>query len=432
MLCGAGHSGTTSVLIATNPDPHNDPSTPSTDAPAAPPAGSTTNTSAGAPAATPQGDTAADQAATQFVEATKSSPCICGSTSRCQTAADGSEIRCANSISTDRRTFTDTDGRVYSVYGADEIVARRMVQPREVTWSDPCTVCGGTEGCMILPPHKIACRTIDNGLGIVRKTESDKVFEYDLRKFRQVPPADLAVKLFKRFFFNRIDIVCFLAPWNSPCPAVGDARLDKMLLAHVVGQREAVAILWRSKKNEDTTKKGAYRIGSYGPAGDGTTAWLCLDCDAGGEHSAPLADPLGVALYIIRLCERLGLPVYLERSKSAKGWHVWIFFAPAIEAKLARQLGYALAPRDADLTDGNFADTKSAVGIEIFPKCDRLKEGGVGNQVWLPWFWNAKPGGSVFYRLGPRRIVPFIPMDFETADEARVEAALAKLPGGVR
>jgi hypothetical protein len=179
------------------------------------------------------------------------------------------------------------------------------------------------------------CRTLDNGLGrrLVRAGECEGLTEYDRRLFRHVPPVEAAVWLFWRYFFSRTDLVCHFARWDAPCPAVGGDDLDAMLRAHVGGPREkAATIRWRSKKGGGEYQ-GKRRVGTYGPAPDGTTRWLCVDFDGGGEHSAPPADPLAVALSVQALCHRVSLSAYLERSGGGKGWHLWLFFGPGIPAR---------------------------------------------------------------------------------------------------
>jgi replicative DNA helicase len=127
-------------------------------------------------------------------------------------------------------------------------------------------------------------------------------------------------------------------------------------------------------------------------------------------------------------CSQLGLPAYLERSRSGQGWHLWVFFDPGVPARKARQLGFALLPPDALLTDGTFADPSQARGMEVLPKSDGLAGGrALGAQVWLPWYWNAKHGGNVFYRREAQGLVPYIPDTFEAVDEDTLDAALARL-----
>jgi hypothetical protein len=306
-------------------------------------------------------------------------------------------------------------------------------EDREVSWLQPCYACGGTEGCGFIPPHTIYCQTLDNDLGrpFRQKEQRARVVEYDARSFRHAPPVAQAAALLRRYFFNRIDIVCHLAKWKAPCPAHGGDNLDSLLRAHCFGRERGVTIHWFSNNHpEGGEVTGCYKIGSYGPAPDGTTRWLCADFDGGGEHSAPLSDPLAIALSVYRLCYCIGLSAYLERSGSARGWHLWVFFDPPLAAKKARKLGHAIVPYDADLTDGSLADPESGTGIEVFPKCDSLRAGGVGNQVWCPWYWKAKPGGGLFYRHNPRGFEPFVPEGFDTVAEAQVDEALLRLRAG--
>jgi hypothetical protein len=45
------------------------------------------------------------------------------------------------------------------------------------------------------------------------------------------------------------------------------------------------------------------------------------------------------AIAFLKTCHQIGLPAALERSRSGKGAHVWLFFSEAITAGLARKLG---------------------------------------------------------------------------------------------
>ncbi len=304
---------------------------------------------------------------------------------------------------------------------------------REVSWHAPCHVCGGTEGCTFEPPHTARCATLDNGLGRYVIAESGRddaspCFKYDLRMFRHVAGAAAAVALLRQRFFNRTDVVCHLARWGKPCPAHGGDDIDALLRAHCFGRARHTRIRWFSKEHPDGGEEsGCFKIGTYAPAPDGSTKWLCIDFDGQGDHSAPLADPLAVALSVQALCYRIGVHAHLERSGSATGWHVWVFFDSPVPAKKARQLGCAIVPYDADLTDGNLADPKSGKGIEVFPKRDTISADGRGNQVWCPFFWRSKPGGGLFYRFSPRGFEPYVPLDFDTVDEARLDVALRRL-----
>jgi hypothetical protein len=76
---------------------------------------------------------------------------------------------------------------------------------------------------------------------------------------------------------------------------------------------------------------------------------------------------------------------YLERSGGGHGWHLWVFFESPVAAAKVRRLGFALAPRDAMLADGRAADPESSLGIEVFPKQERIVKGGVGNDSGSRW-----------------------------------------------
>jgi hypothetical protein len=122
------------------------------------------------------------------------------------------------------------------------------------------------------------------------------------------------------------------------------------------------------------------------------------------------------------------LPTYLERSGSAKGWHLWCFFDPPLPAGKAQALGRALAPKNAPLADsaGEFADPRSARGIEVFPKQPKIRRSGFGNLVWLPWWQGAAEGGNAFHRRGDDgALEPYVPTELVTAPLDAIERVLA-------
>ena len=92
-------------------------------------------------------------------------------------------------------------------------------------------------------------------------------------------------------------------------------------------------------------------------------------------------------------CRRLALPVALERSRSGKGGHLWLFFAEAIPAGMARNVGSYL------LTET--MEGRPEIGLSsydrLFPNQDTMPKGGFGNLIALPL--QKKPraaGNSVF------------------------------------
>ena len=92
-------------------------------------------------------------------------------------------------------------------------------------------------------------------------------------------------------------------------------------------------------------------------------------------------------------CRKRALPAALERSRSGQGAHVWLFFAQAVPARLARDLGSLLLTE----TMENHPD----IGLEsydrFFPNQDTLPRGGFGNLIALPLQRQARTRGhSVF------------------------------------
>ena len=192
------------------------------------------------------------------------------------------------------------------------------------------------------------------------------------------------VTLLLQHFFNRTDVVGRAAALGSkPAPqGLGSAeQLASVVKGHVAG---------------------VHRIGSYTPAPDGSTRWLCFDCDGAG-HSSPLEDPAGVA---VRLHQRLaGLKVtsYIERSGGGHGYHVWVLLATPTPAKVVREFGLLMAEAiGAKLADGTPADVRGNRGFEVFPKSGKVADAGVGSMVYLPCWGAAANGGGRFYRVGAR------------------------------
>jgi len=87
------------------------------------------------------------------------------------------------------------------------------------------------------------------------------------------------------------------------------------------------------------------------------------------------------------------VPAALERSRSGKGGHIWIFFERAVPAITARKLGCLLLTRT--------MECRHQVGLDsydrFFPNQDTMPKGGFGNLIALPLqFTPRKAGNSVF------------------------------------
>ncbi|MBV8141599.1 MAG: DUF559 domain-containing protein [Verrucomicrobia bacterium] len=92
-------------------------------------------------------------------------------------------------------------------------------------------------------------------------------------------------------------------------------------------------------------------------------------------------------------CRRLSLPAALERSRSGNGGHVWLFFAEAVSASLARKLGsYVLTETMERRPEVGFGSYD-----RLFPNQDTLPKGGFGNLIALPLQKQARQWGNTVF-----------------------------------
>ena len=94
-----------------------------------------------------------------------------------------------------------------------------------------------------------------------------------------------------------------------------------------------------------------------------------------------------------QICKNLNVDVVVERSRSGRGAHLWIFFKEMIPARLARRFGFALLEKGAEsvnLKSFKYYD-------RMIPTQDALPTGGLGNVIALPLQGMAlKSGNSAF------------------------------------
>lgn len=93
------------------------------------------------------------------------------------------------------------------------------------------------------------------------------------------------------------------------------------------------------------------------------------------------------------ICQFSNVDILVERSRSGKGAHIWLFFEEPIPAAAARKFGTALLTKGAESVN-----QKSFKSYDrMIPAQDHMPEGGLGNLIALPLQGQAlKNGNSAF------------------------------------
>lgn len=136
-------------------------------------------------------------------------------------------------------------------------------------------------------------------------------------------------------------------------------------------------------------EEGRDVIGVYAIMDDNTCNFLCADFDDKNCEHGYQKDVLAFS----EVCKQWQIPFSIERSRSGKGAHVWVFFETPMSAVKARKLGYSI------LTEAmNQEVALSFKSYDRFiPNQDYLPQGGFGNLIALPLQGKArKNGNSVF------------------------------------
>ncbi|MDY2998154.1 MAG: hypothetical protein SOU16_12775 [Faecalimonas sp.] len=159
-------------------------------------------------------------------------------------------------------------------------------------------------------------------------------------------------------------------------------KLDvKKIVAHLLGYKE----------------DGSDVIGIYPLLPDGTCRFIVFDFD-NHEKGAEATDFANVDSEwhkevdaLRKICEINGIKLLVERSRSGRGAHVWIFFQKAISASSARNFGFLLLDKGA-----------ASVNLKSFHYYDRMYPSqdvasSIGNLIALPLQGQAlRNGNSAF------------------------------------
>jgi superfamily II DNA or RNA helicase len=210
-------------------------------------------------------------------------------------------------------------------------------------------------------------------------------------------PATAKVALFRSLFRGRDDV--FAVRWigkdgkagYSPAATKDWSRVDAK-------GRPARTFLPLTDDSLVAHFTGRKTVGVYPLMSDETCWFLATDFDKSSWQDD--------ARVFLTVCKESGLVAALERSRSGRGGHVWIFFSEAIPAILARKLGAAVLTRA--------MERRHQLGLDsydrFFPNQDTMPKGGFGNLIALPLQHAPRlEGNSVFLDIN------FAPFDDQWA-----------------
>ncbi|MBM3787955.1 MAG: hypothetical protein FJW30_26705 [Acidobacteria bacterium] len=187
------------------------------------------------------------------------------------------------------------------------------------------------------------------------------------------------IALFRSLFRGREDV--YARRWESPDGRSGySPNTERDWKAYYAAKLEDRKRVDReTRRNIALTDEaihahlaGEQTLGVYPLLLDETTWFLAVDFD----KKTWIED----AAAFRSTCDALNVPAAVERSRSGKGAHVWIFFERPVPAATARRLGSLLLTRT--------MERRHQVGLDsydrLFPNQDTMPKGGFGNLIALP------------------------------------------------
>ena len=161
---------------------------------------------------------------------------------------------------------------------------------------------------------------------------------------------------------------------------------------------------------------GRITAGVY-PLIDGDRCWfLACDFDKGTWALDALA--------FLEVCNDVGVPACLERSRSGNGAHVWVLFDEPVEAAVARRLGTGLLRETMALR----AEVDLTSYDRLFPSQDFVPQKGFGNLIALPLQGSSRKQANTVF-LEPASMEPWPDQWAFLSSIRRVSAADARSIG---
>ena len=240
--------------------------------------------------------------------------------------------------------------------------------------------------------------------------------EYDPNQGSRIIPREITetdAKVFFSMFWGRTDVYskrtikkstgeanyytqCYNF-WKNGCPRITGSKIkcqDCQRQAYKELKKEQIIDHLRGNSEDATDVIGVFPLLT-----DDTCRFIVFDFD-NHEKDAEKNDFANTddlwkeeVDSLRRICDINGIDALVERSRSGRGAHLWIFFQKPIEAELARKFGNALLNKGAEsvnLKSFRFYD-------RMLPMQNHLPAGGLGNLIALPLQGQAlKEGNSAF------------------------------------
>lgn len=234
---------------------------------------------------------------------------------------------------------------------------------------------------------------------------------------QEIPPTEITRQLARRFyayFWGRTDVYSKRSVNKATGKAGYYPQCENLWMTGLCPKRDGKKVKcsacanrkWRSLEAEQIMAHlrgerpdGSDVVGIYPLFPDGTCRFLVFDFD-NHEKGADVPDFANEdnrwmeELNALRqVCEKNEIPCLVERSRSGRGGHLWVFFERAMDAGVVRRFGNALLEKGAEtvnLKSFRFYD-------RMLPAQASIGEGELGNLIALPLQGQAlRHGNSAF------------------------------------
>lgn len=218
---------------------------------------------------------------------------------------------------------------------------------------------------------------------------------------------DRKLQLFRSLFKGREDV--FATRWEIPAKSPGGEGRSGYMPAYLYDPYRYKAHKMKGGTFQSYTDKkylpftddqltkhfnGEQLIGVY-PLLQNNTSWFIA---ADFDEQNWIAD----TRKFLQCCKAKNIPAYLERSRSSKGGHVWVFFSQAYSALKSRKIFLSF------LTESGVISVfdKNSSFDRLFPNQDTLSGKGLGNLIALPLHKLALDEGNSCF-IDPETLMPF-------------------------